>query len=131
MNQNKNIILVILTLFYLLVILRIAIVYLFPNTDLQYSQIQQNLISYAIIIKIILILMALSVIPAYYSLKNNLTMEMSVKMKNMFHVLIFGISALIPITALLNLYLTGDTILSSILIIYGLIFTLFLYKHEK
>jgi len=76
MKQYKNIIIVILALFYLLVILRIIILYLVPNTDLLYNQIQQNLISYVIIIKIILILMALSVIPAYYSLKKNLTNEM-------------------------------------------------------
>lgn len=131
MNRNKNSIIVILTLFYLLVILRIAILYLFPSTDFQYSQIEQNLISYVIIIKLILILMALSVIPAYYSLKKNLTKEMPLNIKNMFYVLIFGISALIPLTALLNIYLTGDLILSSLFIIYGIIFTLILYKHEK
>jgi hypothetical protein len=124
MNQNKNRIIMILTLFYLLVILRIAILYLFPSTDLLYSQIQQNLISYVIIIKLILILMALSVIPAYYSLKKNLTKEMPLKIKNIFQVLIFGISALIPLTALLNIYFTGDLILSSVLIIYGVLFTL-------
>jgi hypothetical protein len=131
MKQYKNIIIVILALFYLLVILRIIILYLVPNTDLLYNHIQQNLISYVIIIKIILILMALSVIPAYYSLKKNLTNEMPLKIKNMFYVLIFGISALIPLTALLNTYLTGDLILSSLLLLYGILFTLTLYKHEK
>jgi hypothetical protein len=131
MKKHKTIITLILAFVYLLLIEKIISLYFFPNIDPFLSEIQQNLAPYASIIKIMLILVALSVIPGYYSLKKNITEDMPLKVKNIFYILIFGTSALISVSALLNIYLTGDLPLSSLLLIYGVIYTLILYKHEK
>ncbi|MDD3753467.1 MAG: hypothetical protein PHQ17_02765, partial [Methanobacterium sp.] len=62
MKLNKKFILVFLALFYLIVIQRIITLYLFPdlgiNTSL--SQLQEEILPYALIIKIILLLIALN-----------------------------------------------------------------------
>jgi hypothetical protein len=40
-------------------------------------------------------------------------------------------SAIIPIASLLNIFLTGDLLFSSILIIYGVVFTIAIYAMEN
>lgn len=66
MKQYKIIVTILLASCYFLLIERIIILYFFPNTSIELSQIQQNLTPYALIIKIILILIALTIIPAYF-----------------------------------------------------------------
>lgn len=48
----------------------------------------------------------------------------------MFFILILLMSVIIPITALLNIFLTGDLLFSSILIIYGVVFTITIYAMD-
>nr|WP_319372836.1 hypothetical protein [uncultured Methanobacterium sp.] len=132
MKLNKKFIIVVLALFYLIVIQRIITLYLFPDLGVNssLSQLQQQTLSYAMIIKIILLLMALIMIPVYLVLKKNLrTADLPVP-KEMIIILILLISAIIPITALLNIFLTEDLLFSSILIIYGVIFTTVIYTIE-
>ncbi len=121
MKLNKKFIIIFLALFYLIIIQKIITLFLFPdvgvNTSL--SQLQQETLPYAIVIKIILLLMSLSAIPLFLVLKNNLrTNDLHIS-KEISIILILLISAIIPITALLNIFLTGDILFSSILIIYG------------
>jgi hypothetical protein len=129
MKLNKKFIIVFLALFYLIVIQRIITLFLFPdvgvNTSL--SQLQQETLSYAIVIKIILLLMALSAIPMFLILKKNLRTDDLHVSEEMSIILILLISAIIPIAALLNIFLTGDILFSSILIIYGVVFTVVIY----
>lgn len=133
MKLNKKFIIIFLALFYLIIIQKIITLFLFPdvgvNTSL--SQLQQETLPYAIVIKIILLLMSLSAIPLFLVLKNNLrTNDLHIS-KEISIILILLISAIIPITALLNIFLTGDILFSSILIIYGVTFTTFIYSIEK
>lgn len=133
MKLNKKFIIVLLALFYIIVIQRIITLFLFPdvgvNTSL--SQLQQETLSYAIVIKIILLLMALSAIPLFLVLKKNLRTDDLHISKEISIILILLISAIIPITALLNIFLTGDILFSSLLIIYGITFTAAIYFIEK
>lgn len=133
MKLNKKFIIVLLALFYIIVIQRIITLFLFPdvgvNTSL--SQLQQETLSYAIVIKIILLLMALSAIPLFLVLKKNLRTDALHISKEISIILILLISAIIPITALLNIFLTGDILFSSLLIIYGITFTAAIYFIEK
>ena len=125
MKLNKKFILVFLALFYLIVIQRIITLYLFPdlciNTSL--SQLQEEILPYALIIKIILLLIALNMIPLFIVLKKNLRTSDGPVSKEMFIILILLLSASIPTVALLNIFVTGDLFFSSILIIYGVVFT--------
>jgi len=125
MKLNKKFILVFLALFYLIVIQRIITLYLFPdlgiNTSL--SQLQEEILPYALIIKIILLLIALNMIPLLIVLKKNLRTSDGPVSKEMFIILILLLSASIPTVALLNIFVTGDLFFSSILIIYGVVFT--------
>ena len=125
MKLNKKFILVFLALFYLIVIQRIITLYLFPdlgiNTSL--SQLQEEILPYALIIKIILLLIALNMIPLFIVLKKNLRTSDGPVSKEMFIIIILLLSASIPTVALLNIFVTGDLFFSSILIIYGVVFT--------
>ena len=133
MKLNKKFILVFLALFYLIVIQRIITLYLFPdlgiNTSL--SQLQEEILPYALIIKIILLLIALNMIPLFVVLKKNLRTSEGPVSKEMFIILILLLSASIPTIALLNIFITGDLFFSSILIIYGLVFTIITYLIEN
>lgn len=133
MKLNKKFITVILALFYLIVIQRIIILYLFPdvgsNTSL--SQLQQETLPYAVIIKIILLLVALNMIPLFLILKKKLGTGDRPVPKEMFIILILLLSVSIPTVALLNIFVTGDLLFSSILIIYGVVFTTAIYIKEK
>lgn len=133
MKLNKKFIIVFLALFYFIVIQRIITLYLFPDVGVNtsISQLQQETLSYAMIIKIVLLLMALSAIPVFLVLKKNLGTDDLPAPKEMLIILILLISAIIPITALLNIFLTGDPLFSSILIIYGVIFTATTYIMEN
>ena len=133
MKLNKKFIIVFLALFYFIVIQRIITLYLFPDVGVNtsISQLQQETLSYVMIIKIVLLLMALSAIPVFLVLKKNLGTDDLPAPKEMFIILILLISAIIPITALLNIFLTGDPLFSSILIIYGVIFTATIYIMEN
>ncbi|AUB56246.1 MAG: hypothetical protein KO318_09340 [Methanobacterium sp.] len=133
MKLNKKFIIVFLALFYFIVIQRIITLYLFPDVGVNtsISQLQQETLSYVMIIKIVLLLMALSAIPVFLVLKKNLGTEDLPAPKEMLIILILLISAIIPITALLNIFLTGDPLFSSILIIYGVIFTATTYIMEN
>lgn len=72
MKLNKKFIIVFLALFYLLVIQRIITLYLFPVLGVTpINQLQQETISYLMIIKIVLLLIALSMISVFMVLKNN------------------------------------------------------------
>ncbi len=131
MKLNKKIFLIILIIFYLLVMQKIISMFLFPNNDfnLFLGEIQQELSAYGMIIKIIIILIALSIIPGCYILKRAFEEDLPPHIQKMFPILVLAISAIIPTMALLNAFLTGDLLLSSMLIIYGLIFTTFTYKN--
>ena len=133
MKLNKKFIIVFLALFYLIVIQRIITLFLFPDVGVNtsISQLHQDTLSYVMIIKIVLLLMALSAIPVFLVLKKNLGTEDLPAPKEMLIILILLISAIIPITALLNIFLTGDPLFSSILIIYGVIFTATTYIMEN
>ena len=133
MKLNKKFIIVFLALFYFIVIQRIITLYLFPDVGVNtsISQLQQETLSYVMIIKIVLLLMALSAIPVFLVLKKNLGTEDLPAPKEVLIILILLISAIIPITALLNIFLTGDPLFSSILIIYGVIFTATTYIMEN
>lgn len=133
MKLNKKFIIVFLALFYFIVIQRIITLYLFPDVGVNtsISQLQQETLPYAMIIKIVLLLMALSAIPVFLVLKKNLGTDDLPAPKEMLIILILLISAIIPITALLNIFLTGDPLFSSILIIYGVIFTTTIYIMEN
>lgn len=133
MKLNKKFIIVFLALFYFIVIQRIITLYLFPDVGVNtsISQLQQETLPYAMIIKIVLLLMALSAIPVFLVLKKNLRTDDLPAPKEMLIILILLISAIIPITALLNIFLTGDPLFSSILIIYGVIFTTTIYIMEN
>lgn len=133
MKLNKKLILVILALFYFIVVQRIITLYLFPdvgiNTSL--SQLPQETLPYAMILKIILLLMALFMIPLFLVLRKKIGTDDHPVPKEMFIILILLVSAIIPIVALLNIFLTGDLFFSSILIIYGLVFTIVIYIIEN
>lgn len=131
MKLNKKFIIVFLVLFYLLVIQRIITLYLFPDLGVTpINQLQQETISYLMIIKIVLLLIALSMISVFMVLKNNSgTNDLPIS-KEMFFILILLMSVIIPITALLNIFLTGDLLFSSILIIYGVVFTITIYAMD-
>lgn len=126
MKLNKKLILVILALFYFIVVQRIITLYLFPavgiNTSL--SQLQQETLPFAMIIKIILLIMALFMMPMFLVLRKKIGIDDHPVPKEMFIILILLVSAIILIAALLNIFLTGDLFFSSILIIYGLVFTI-------
>lgn len=129
MKLNKKFLIVFLALFYLLVVQKLITSYLFPNTDfnITLNQLNQEILPYAIIIKIVIFLIALSVLVVFVVLKNNLRTDLSPIPPEMFIILILIFSAVIPATALLNILLTGDIIFSSMLIIYGVIFTSVIY----
>ena len=69
-------------------------------------------------------------ISVFMVLKNNSgTNDLPIS-KEMFFILILLMSVIIPITALLNIFLTGDLLFSSILIIYGVVFTITIYAMD-
>jgi|WetSurMetagenome_2_1015567.scaffolds.fasta_scaffold630370_2 hypothetical protein len=129
MKLNKNFLIVFLALFYLLVVQKIITSYLFPTADfnIALSQLNQEILPYAIIIKIAIFLIVLSVLVVFVVLKNNLRTDLSPIPPEMFIILILIFSAVIPTAALLNILLTGDILFSSILLIYGVIFTCVIY----
>ncbi len=129
MKLNKKFLIVFLALFYLLVVQKIITSYLFPTTDfnITLSQMNQEILPYAIIIKIAISLIALSVLVVFVVLKNNLKRGLSPIPPEMLIILILIFSAVIPAVALLNILLTGDILFSSILLIYGVIFTSVIY----
>lgn len=132
MKLNKKFIIVFLALFYLLVIQRIITLYLFPDLGVTpINQLQQETLPYVMIIKIVLLLIALSMIPMFLVLKKNLGIAEFPISKEMFITLILLMSAIIPIASLLNIFLTGDLLFSSILIIYGVVFTIAIYAMEN
>ncbi|AUB55557.1 hypothetical protein [Methanobacterium subterraneum] len=132
MKLNKKFIIVFIVLFYLLVIQRIITLYLFPDLGVTpINQLQQETLPYVMIIKIVLLLIALSMIPMFLVLKKNLGIAEFPISKEMFITLILLMSAIIPIASLLNIFLTGDLLFSSILIIYGVVFTIAIYAMEN
>lgn len=133
MKLNKKIFIVLLSLFYLLVIQKIISLYLFPKTDfnLFLNQTQEDFMPYTIIIKIIIILIALSLIPGYYILKKAFKEEVPPNLKDRFPILILAISAIIPALALLSTLFIGDVLFSSLILIYGILFTTITYKYRK
>lgn len=133
MKINKKFILVFLALFYLIVIQRIITLYLFPDlgSNNSLSQLQQETLPYAMIIKIILLLIALNMIPLFIVLKKNLRTSEGPVSKEMFIILILLLSASIPTVALLNIFVTGDLLFSSTLIIYGVLFTIAIHILEN
>jgi len=70
-------------------------------------------------------------IPVFMVLKKNSETADLLISKEMFFILILLMSVIIPITALLNIFLTGDLLFSSILIIYGVVFTIAIYTMEN
>ncbi|MFA0833575.1 MAG: hypothetical protein ACC609_06165 [Methanobacterium formicicum] len=133
MKLNKKFLLVLLALIYLLVVQKIITSYLFPTTDfnITLSQLNQEILPYRIIIKIAIFLIALSVLVVFVVLKNNLRTDLSPIPPEMFIILILIFSAVIPALALLNILLTGDILFSSILLIYGVIFTSVVYIKDN
>jgi len=133
MKLNKKFLIVFLALFYLLVVQKIITSYLFPTTDfnITLSQLNPEIIPYGIIIKIAIFLIALSVLVVFVVLKNNLRTDLSPIPPEMFIILILIFSAVIPAAALLNILLTGDILFSSILLIYGVIFTSVVYIKDN
>jgi hypothetical protein len=125
MKLNKKFLIVFLALFYLLVVQKIITSYLFPTNDFNVtlSQLNQDILPYGIIIKISIFLIALSVLVVFVVLKNNSRTNLYPIPPEMFITLILIFSAVIPATALLNILLTGDIFFSSMLLIYGVIFT--------
>jgi len=106
--------------------------YLFPDLGVTpINQLQQETLPYVMIIKIVLLLIALSMIPMFLVLKKNLGIAEFPISKEMFITLILLMSAIIPIASLLNIFLTGDLLFSSILIIYGVVFTIAIYAMEN
>lgn len=133
MKLNKKFLIVFLALFYLLVVQKIIISYLFHNTDfnITLSQLNPEILPYGIIIKIAIFLIALSVLVVFVVLKTNLRTDLSPIHPEMFIILILIFSAVIPAAALLNILLTGDILFSSILLIYGVIFTSVIYIKDN
>lgn len=133
MKPNKNLIIVFLILFYLIVIQRVIILYLFPNTGINnaLSQLQQETLPYMVIIKVALLLIALSMILVFFLLKKDLGIDGFPIPKDVFILLILIMSAIIPTVALLNIFLTGDILFSSLLLIYGIVFTTVIYVMEN
>jgi hypothetical protein len=131
--MNKKFIIVFLVFFYLLVIQKIFTLYLFPTTDFNIvlSQLNQEVLPYEIIIKITMLLIALSTLVAFVVLKNNLRTGLSPIPPEMFIIMILIFSAVIPAAALLNILLTGDILFSSMLLIYGVIFTSVVYIKDN
>lgn len=120
-------------LFYLVVIQRVIILYLFPNTGINnaLSQLQQETLPYMVIIKVALLLIALSMILVFFLLKKDLVVDGFPIPKDVFILLILIMSAIIPTVALLNIFLTGDILFSSLLLIYGIVFTTVIYVMEN
>ena len=131
MKLNKKFLIVFLAIFYLIVIQKIVTLYLFANADVNTPviQLQQEILPYTLIIKIALLLIGLSVMLVFLILKKKMETEFSTIPKDMFIILILIVSAVIPIVALLNAFLTGDILLSSILISYGVLFTTAIIIH--
>lgn len=133
MKPNKNLIIVFLILFYLVVIQRIITLFFFQNVGINnaLSQVQQETLPYMVIIKVALLLIALSMILVFGVLKKNLVTDDSTIPKDVFTFLILILSAVVPTVALLNIFLTGDVLFSSLLLIYGIAFTTAIYVVEN
>ena len=133
MKLNKKFLIVFLALFYLLVVQKIVTLYVFPTTNfnIALSQLNHEILPYAIIIKIAMILIVLSVLVVFVVLKNNLRTNLSPIPPEMFIILILIFSAVIPAVALLNILLTGEILFSSIILIYGVIFTSVIIIKDK
>lgn len=127
MKSRKIVPIGILTLIYAYVIITTLRLFYFPNSEfsLDLSLIRQDLIQYTLIIEIIIILMALSVVPAFFiSMKQ--FKELKTEKIPIMTIVVFSI---IPAgLALLNDVLTGNILLSIGLLIYGIIFTVLVYK---
>lgn len=132
MKPNKKVLMVFLALFYLVVIQKIVTLYLFPSTGINtpLSQLQQDILPYAMIIKIVLLLIALSIVFVYVVLKEKLGTDDLPIPEELFVTLMLVFSAIIPIAALLNTFLTGYLLFSSILVIYGLVITIIIYTRK-
>jgi hypothetical protein len=129
MKMNKKIVILVLALGYFVVIQKIISLYIFsyPSIKANLIQLQQQVLPYVIIIEIMLILMVLSMILVYLVLKKALDAEDHPEIKEKINLVMLIFSGIIPIAALLSIYFTGNIFFTSIILIYGLLFTFLIY----
>lgn len=135
MKPNKTVLITILALFYLITITKTLLLYYvqiyFPDLDyiVSINIISQEFITYTWIIKLIMVLIALSLIPGFITTKNNFKKQYYPPERIPIHIIIL-FSALCPMLALVNNFITTNFLFSMALLIYGAIFTVLAYKYR-
>lgn len=130
MKINKKLVILFLAFGYFLVIQKIVSLHFFTylGVNANLIQLQQQILPYSIVIKIMLILMAMSAIAVFLILKNVLETEDVPEIKEKIIILMLILTSVIPLAAWLYVSLIGDLFVALILIIYGLVFTTAIYN---
>jgi hypothetical protein len=101
--------------------------------DLEYltsmSTVSQEFIFYIPMVKIIMVLIAFSLVPGFFIIRKNAREQYPYYEKISIHLVVMFSFAL-PLLALISNFITTDFLFSTFLLIYGVLFTVLAFKYR-